>query len=102
MFVEKVRTSIKEAMADSVLLLNTSSRTYIPFVELGETSEYYHHDMYHLLVSRSIEALRKMNDSNFDRSRNVKPDIAELYNNMLSTYQRKDFRMRRKRNVDIM
>ena len=38
-------------MADSVLLLNTSSRTYIPFVELGETSEYYHHDMYHLLAT---------------------------------------------------
>ena len=29
MFVEKVRTNVKEAMADSVLLLNTSSRTYI-------------------------------------------------------------------------
>lgn len=35
MFVEKVRTNVREAMADSVLLLNTSSRTYIPFVELG-------------------------------------------------------------------
>ena len=89
-FVDKVRMHACEAVADSVLLLETSSRTYLPFVELGETSEYYHHDMYHLLVSRSIEALRKMNDSNFDRSRNVKPDIAELYNNMLSTYQRKD------------
>ena len=89
-FVDKVRMHACEAVADSVLLLKTSSRTYLPFVELGETSEYYHHDMYHLLVSRSIEALRKMNDSNFDRSRNVKPDIAELYNNMLSTYQRKD------------
>lgn len=42
MFVEKVRANIKEALADSVLLLKTSSRTYIPFVELGETSEYYH------------------------------------------------------------
>ena len=40
-FVEKVRTNVKEALADSVLLLKTSSRDYIPFVELGETSEYY-------------------------------------------------------------
>ena len=35
MFIEKVRTNIKEALADSVLLLKTSSRGYIPFVELG-------------------------------------------------------------------
>ena len=60
MFVEKVRTNVKEAMADSVLLLNTSSRTYIPFVELGETSEYYHHDMYHLLASRAITSLENL------------------------------------------
>ena len=32
MFVEKVRTNVREAMADSVLLLNTSSRTYIPLL----------------------------------------------------------------------
>lgn len=29
-FVEKVRTNVKEALADSVLLLKTSSRDYIP------------------------------------------------------------------------
>ena len=62
MFIEKVRTNIKEALADSVLLLKTSSRGYIPFVELGETSEYYHHDMYHLLASRSIEALQRVEE----------------------------------------
>ncbi len=60
MFVEKVRTNVKEALADSVLLLKTSSRSYIPFVELGETSEYYHHDMYHLLASRGIESLNRI------------------------------------------
>ena len=59
-FVEKVRTNVKEALADSVLLLKTSSRDYIPFVELGETSEYYHHDMYHLLASRGIESLNRI------------------------------------------
>lgn len=36
MFIEKVWTNIKEALADSVLLLKTSSRDYIPFVELGK------------------------------------------------------------------
>ena len=34
MFVEKVRTNVKEALADSVLLLKTSSRIYWLPVEL--------------------------------------------------------------------
>ena len=102
MFVEKVRTSIKEAMADSVLLLNTSSRTYIPFVELGETSEYYHHDMYHLLAFRSIEALQQVEgldratpveayseDISSKKQSPVKQDIERIYENMLTSYKAK-------------
>ena len=102
MFVEKVKTSIKEAMADSVLLLNTSSRTYIPFVELGETSEYYHHDMYHLLAFRSIEALQQIEgldratpveayseDTSSKKQSPVKQDIERIYENMLTSYKAK-------------
>lgn len=102
MFVEKVRTSIKEAMADSLLLLNTSSRTYIPFVELGETSEYYHHDMYHLLAFRSIEALQQVEgldratpveayseDTSSKKQSPVKQDIERIYENMLTSYKAK-------------
>lgn len=102
MFVEKVKTSIKEAMADSVLLLNTSSRTYIPFVELGETSEYYHHDMYHLLAFRSIEALQQIEgldratpveayseDTSSKKQSPVKQDIERIYENMLISYKAK-------------
>ena len=51
-FVTKVMTEIAVTFQDSLLLLDTSSRSYIPFVELGVTSDYYHHDMYHLLASR--------------------------------------------------
>ena len=102
MFVEKVKTSIKEAMADSVLLLNTSSRTYIPFVELGETSEYNHHDMYHLLAFRSIEALQQIEgldratpveayseDTSSKKQSPVKQDIERIYENMLTSYKAK-------------
>ena len=102
MFVEKVKTSIKEAMADSVLLLNTSSCTYIPFVELGETSEYYHHDMYHLLAFRSIEALQQIEgldratpveayseDTSSKKQSPVKQDIERIYENMLTSYKAK-------------
>lgn len=100
MFVEKVRTNVNEVMADSVLLLNTSSRTYIPFVELGETSEYYHHDMYHLLASRSIKALQQVEglasetpveafaeNSSSEKNSSVKQDIIAIYGKMISAYK---------------
>ncbi len=87
MFVEKVRTNINEVMVDSVLLLNTSSRTYIPFVELGKTSEYYHHDMYHLLALRSIAALQQI--ERLDRSISLEQDIERLYKKMLTSYRAK-------------
>ena len=86
-FVDTIQTHIRKAMSDSVLLLKTSSRTYIPFIELGETSEYYHHDMYHLLASRSIEALLRV--QYLDKQKNVKKHISGLYDNMLSAYREK-------------
>lgn len=96
MFVEKVRTNVKEALADSVLLLKTSSRTYIPFVELGETSEYYHHDMYHLLASRAITALNQIerlarnNGFNDNTPSLVKQDIINIYGSMIAAYKAAD------------
>lgn len=92
MFVDKVQANVKETLADSVLLLKTSSRTYIPLVELGETSEYYHHDMYHLLASRSIEALQQVEGLisrtvDGDVVNPVKQDIITIYGNMLSAYK---------------
>ena len=92
MFVEKVRANIKEALADSVLLLKTSSRNYIPFIELGETSEYYHHDMYHLLASRGIESLNQIErlgriGFNDTMPSPVKQDIKNIYGNMIAAYK---------------
>lgn len=92
MFVEKVRTNVKAALTDSVLLLKTSSRSYIPFVELGETSEYYHHDMYHLLASRAIKALNQIerlarNGFNDSGTSPVKLDIKNIYENMATAYE---------------
>ena len=91
MFVEKVRTNVKEALADSVLLLKTSSRDYIPFVELGKTSEYYHHDLYHLLASRGIDALLQVEKlgSGYTETNAVNPqlDITATTGNMLSAYK---------------
>lgn len=101
MFVEKVRTNVQKALADPTLLLKTSSQSYIPFIEQGEASEYYHHDMYHLLASYCITALEQIapleNNSSTETSENqaaskfpftpVQKDINSIYEHMLSAYK---------------
>lgn len=88
-FVDKVLTHSHEALADSTLLLKTSSRTFVPFIELGATSEYYHHDMYHLLASRAIDALQRIQALNNEEGQ-LKENITKIYRNMLSAYQTRD------------
>ena len=89
MFIESVKLHTRKSMEDSVLLLKTPSYGYTPFVELGETSEYYHHNMYHLLAFRSIDALSKI--MRFSREeKKIKQDILRLYENLFSVYQRED------------
>ena len=89
MFIESVKLHTRKSMEDSVLLLKTPSYGYTPFVELGETSEYYHHNMYHLLAFRSIDALSKI--MRFSREEEkIKLNILRLYENMFSVYQRED------------
>ena len=92
MFMDKVLANVKESLADSALLLKTSTRTYIPFVKLGATSEYYHHDMYHLLASYDIKALERITtllpETAAGNSLNpVQREIMAIYQNMISAYQ---------------
>ena len=86
LFMQQVMKYTDEALKDSVELLNTSSRSYVPFVILGDASEYYHHDMYHLLASRSIEALQNVSD--FDTDTLVKSKIMGIYGQMINTYRK--------------
>ena len=86
LFVNQVIKYTGEALKDSTELLKTSSRTYIPFVILGDASEYYHHEMYHLLASRAIDALQKV--SWFDTDSLVKKDIMGIYGQMINTYRK--------------
>lgn len=87
MFIAKVVLHTHEALKDSITLLKTSSRTYIPFVVLGRTSEYYQHDMYHLLASRGIKALEQVQYLDTEKEKGVGKDIEAIYKNMLSAYQ---------------
>lgn len=90
MFVQHVMKYTAESLKDTGLLMNTSARTYIPFVKLGETSEYYHHDMLHLLGSRGIDAFESING--LDKDSVVKVGIANIYQGMLDAYQRADMK----------
>ncbi len=86
MFVQQVMKYTSESLKDTGLLMNTSSRIYIPFVELGDASEYYRHDMLHLLGSRGVDALKNVNG--LDKDSVVQVGIESIYQDMLSAYQK--------------
>lgn len=86
LFMKQVMKYTGAALKDSTELLKTSSRTYIPFVILGDASEYYHHEMYHLLASRAIDALQKV--SWLDTDSLVNKDIMDIYGQMINTYRK--------------
>lgn len=86
MFVQQVMQHTTEALKDKELLLATSARIYIPFVELGDASEYYRHDMLHLLGSRGVDALKNVNG--LDKDSVVNAGIENIYQEMLDTYKR--------------
>lgn len=87
-FVTKVMSETAVTFQDSLLLLDTSSRSYIPFVELGVTSDYYHHDMYHLLASRAIASLESLSGLGSDSLINAR--IEGIYRHMMDSYRRTD------------
>lgn len=86
LFVGQVLKYASKVLNDSTALLQTSSRTYVPFTVLGDASEYYHHDMYHLLASQSIRALEQVTGFGLDSLVNEK--IAGTYQRIIESYQR--------------
>jgi hypothetical protein len=89
-FVDTVKAHARQALSERTLLLQTSSKTYAPFVAQGEASKYYHHDMYHLLASRSVDALKQienLDEQDIDSESSVQLLIEEIYQQMISTYQ---------------
>lgn len=87
--VQQVKKHTLQALPDSELLLKTSARTYIPFVELADASEYYRHDMYHLLGSRGVDALKAVTGIGSDSI--VREEIKNIYQSMMSAYKKPGF-----------
>lgn len=83
-FVEKVETHAAASTRQVTLLTRTSTDTYRPFVEQGEQSAYYSHDLYHLLVQRAINALQSMSGAGADSLIEVRTE--SLYQQTIQTY----------------
>lgn len=84
LFIKKVLDHTFAALEDSTLLLATSSKDYRPFVVLGNSSEYYRHDMYHLLALKGVESLKKLvwlNDTG--EARNA---VSAIFERLTRTY----------------
>ncbi|MCD7898501.1 MAG: MG2 domain-containing protein [Bacteroides sp.] len=85
MFLDKIKHHTQAALEDSVMLLKTSSKDYIPFVILGAGSEYYHHEMYHTLAKYNIDALKLLEQ--LDSRKDVSVLIDRIYSKVLNTYR---------------
>lgn len=83
-FVEKVDAHALASTHDVDRLIKTSTDGYQPFVEQGEQSAYYSHDLYHLLARRAISALKSMTGAGADSLMQTR--IATLYQQMMDTY----------------
>lgn len=83
-FVEKVEIHATASTRQVTLLTRTSTDTYRPFVEQGEQSAYYSHDLYHLLVRRAINALQSMSGAGADSL--IEARTESLYQQTIQTY----------------
>ncbi len=86
MFVQQVLKHTHAALKDTALLLKSSTRMYLPFVRQGVTSNFYQHDMYHLLGTRALESLNKFINVGDDAV--VRKEIHDIFQQMISVYQK--------------
>ncbi|KAA6331839.1 hypothetical protein EZS27_019593, partial [termite gut metagenome] len=86
-FVQRVLEHTRMALKDSLLLLDTSSKTYIPFVVTNKTSDYYGHDMYHLLTLRGTNALSRLL---WDKDPTVTAEAYSLFHAMIGVYGKRN------------
>ncbi|MDR0961536.1 MAG: alpha-2-macroglobulin [Mediterranea sp.] len=86
-FADKVLQHINLSLADPQALLQTSSKNYTPFVIQGDASQYFTHDMYHLLARRAVSILNQTVDIADDIR--LKERLAQLNQEMTDIYRQK-------------
>jgi hypothetical protein len=86
LFVQKVREQVDAALAHPDALMAASTRNYVPLTILGESSNYYGHDMYHLLVRYAVQALQRV-DALDTPDHAAKAQISEIYRQAIARYR---------------
>ena len=69
LFIQKAFSCLRSSLKDQKLLQETSSAAYEPIVTNGETSNYFRHDMLHLLMKRALSTLSNLQNI----SKNIYP-----------------------------
>ncbi|MBQ6746865.1 MAG: alpha-2-macroglobulin [Bacteroidaceae bacterium] len=78
LFEKQVEQHAYAALTDVPTLLKTSAKDYVPFAILGNGSAFYAHDMYHLMVTRTIDNLQGLGGQ--------QERIEQIYQEMIQTY----------------
>ncbi|WP_353331836.1 alpha-2-macroglobulin family protein [Bacteroides sedimenti] len=60
LFIRKAFSCLRLSLKDPKLLQNTSTSSYAPIVNKGWTSDYFRHDMFHLLAKRGLSILTSL------------------------------------------
>ncbi|WP_321424819.1 alpha-2-macroglobulin family protein [uncultured Bacteroides sp.] len=66
LFIQKAFSCLRSSLKDQKLLQETSSSAYEPIVTNGETSNYFRHDMLHLLAKRALSTLSTLQNISKD------------------------------------
>lgn len=88
LFAERVLKYSRESLKDFNVLKKTSTRTYVPFVILGNASRYYGHDMYHVLVSRAVDALQQVTSLGAKTDTVCSREIDQILNTAIELYRK--------------
>ena len=60
LFVDKVDACLQASLKEEKALLEVSAKEYQPFMILGDGSQFYQHDLYHLLASRALKTYEQI------------------------------------------
>lgn len=83
-FAQKVIAHVQAALENPGILVAASTKAYVPFVAQGVDSRYYHHDMYHLLALKNLEALHHISWLKQD---NIAHNLDVIYLNLEKIYR---------------
>lgn len=86
-FVDKITMLIKATLHDKSLLTEASTKAWGPVMTYGKMSDYYIHDMYHLMLRKNIELLSELKSSKGGGTDRLTVEVDTLYREAISYYQ---------------